>query len=46
MFVEKKEKEVCYEKDVFHKNSSLNRFIKILNNSKRELQSNKYLLLK
>ena len=34
-------KEICSEKDEIYKNNSINRFIKILNNNKRELQSNK-----
>ena len=34
-------KEVCSEKDEVYKNNSINRFIKILNNNKREIQSNK-----
>ena len=34
-------KEVCSEKDEFYKNNSINRFIKILNNNKREIQSNR-----
>ena len=34
-------KEICFEKDEVYKNNSINRFIKILNNNKRELQSNK-----
>ena len=34
-------KEICSEKDEFYKNNSNNRFIKILNNNKQELQSNK-----
>ena len=34
-------KEVCSEKDEVYKNSSINRFIKILNNNKREMLSNK-----
>ena len=34
-------KEICSEKDEVYKNNSINRFIKILNNNKRELQSNK-----
>ena len=31
-------KEDCSEKDIVYKNKSINRFIKILNNNKRELQ--------
>ena len=38
--------EVCSEKDEVYKNISINRFNEILNNDKRELLSNKYLLLK
>ena len=34
-------KEICSEKDEVYKNNSINRFIKILKNNKRELQSNK-----
>ena len=34
-------KEVCSEKDEVYKNNSNNRFIKILNNNKREMLSNK-----
>ena len=34
-------KDICSEKDEVYKNNSNNRFIKILNNNKRELQSNK-----
>ena len=34
-------KEICSEKNEVYKNNSINRFIKILNNNKRELQSNK-----
>ena len=34
-------KEICSEKDEIYKNNSINRFIKILNNNKREIQSNK-----
>ena len=34
-------KGMCSEKDEVYKNNSINRFIKILNNNKRELQSNK-----
>ena len=34
-------KEVCSEKDEAYKNNSINRFIKILNNNKREMLSNK-----
>ena len=33
--------EVCSEKDEVYKNNSINRFIKILNNKKREMLSNK-----
>ena len=38
--------EICSEKDEIYKNNSINRFIKFLNNNKREIQSNKYLMLK
>ena len=38
---EDKVKDICSEKDEVYKNNSNNRFIKILNNNKRELQSNK-----
>ena len=34
-------KAVCSEKDEVYKNNSINRFIKILNNNKREMLSNK-----
>ena len=34
-------KEVCSEKDELYRNNSINRFIKILNNNKREIISNK-----
>ena len=34
-------KEICSEKDEVYKNNSINRFIKILNNNKREMLSNK-----
>ena len=34
-------KEMCPEKDMVYKNNSINRFIKILNNNKREMLSNK-----
>ena len=34
-------KEICSEKDQIYKNNSINRFIKILNNNKREMLSNK-----
>ena len=34
-------KEMCPEKDEVYKNNSINRFIKIFNNSKREMLSNK-----
>ena len=34
-------KEDCSEKDVVYKNNSIDRFIKILNNNKREMLSNK-----
>ena len=34
-------KEVCSEKDEVYKNNSINRFIKILNKNKREIQSNR-----
>ena len=33
--------EICSEKDEVYKNNSINRFIKILNNNKREMLSNK-----
>ena len=33
--------EICSEKDGVYKNNSFNRFIKILNNNKREMLSNK-----
>ena len=33
--------EICPEKDEVYKNNSINRFIKILNNNKREMLSNK-----
>ena len=39
-------KDTGSEKDAIFKNNSYNRFIKVLNNDKRELQSNKQLLLK
>ena len=38
--------DICSEKDEVYKNNSINRFIKILNYNKREMLSNKYLLLK
>ncbi len=38
-------KEVCSEKDEVYKNNSINRFIKILNNNKQEMLSNKQLLV-
>ena len=34
-------KEICSEKDEVYKNNSINRFIKISNNNKREMLSNK-----
>ena len=34
-------KEICSEKDEIYKNNSINRFIKILNNNRREMLSNK-----
>ena len=34
-------KEVCSEKDEIYKNNSINRFIKILNNNKREMLSDR-----
>ena len=34
-------KEICSEKDEVYKNNSINRFIKILNNNKREIKLNK-----
>ena len=34
-------KEICSDKDEVYKNNSINRFIKILNNNKREMLSNK-----
>ena len=34
-------KEICSEKDEVYKNNSINRFLKILNNNKREMISNK-----
>ena len=34
-------KEDCSGKDIVYKNNSINRFIKILNNNKREMLSNK-----
>ena len=40
------EKYICFEKDEVYRKSSINRFIKILNNNKREMLSNKQLLLK
>ena len=33
--------EICSEKDVVYKNNSINRFIKILNNNKREMLSDR-----
>ena len=35
------EKKICSEKDEVYKNNSINRFIKILNNKKQEMLSNK-----
>ena len=43
---EDKVEDICSEKDEVYKNNSINRFIKILNNNKRELQSNKEIMLK
>ena len=37
--------DICSEKDEVYRNNSINRFIKILNNNKREMLSNKKLLL-
>ena len=34
-------KDDCSEKDEVYKNNSINRFVKILNNNKREMLSNK-----
>ena len=34
-------KEICYEKDEVYKNISINRFINVLKNNKREMLSNK-----
>ena len=34
-------KEICSEKDEVYKNNSINRFIKILNNNKREILSDR-----
>ena len=34
-------KDVCSEKDQVYKNNSINRFIKILNNNKREMLTNR-----
>ena len=34
-------KQVCSEKDEVYKNNSINRFIKVLNNKRREMLSNK-----
>ena len=34
-------KKICSEKDEFYKNNSIKRFIKILNNKKREMLSDK-----
>ena len=34
-------KEICSEKDEVYRNNSIDRFIKILNNNEREIQSNK-----
>ena len=31
-------KEICFEKDETYKNNSIHRFIKLLNNNKRDLQ--------
>ena len=39
-------KEDCSDKDEVYKNNSINRFIKILNNNKREMLSNKSLISK
>ena len=38
------EKDICSEKDEVYKKNSINRFIRNLNDGKRELKSNKYLL--
>ena len=38
-------KEICSEKDEVYKNNSISRFIKSLNNNKREMLSKKLLLL-
>ena len=34
-------KEICFEKDEVYKTNSINRFIKFLNNNKREMLTNK-----
>ena len=39
-------KEICSENDEIYKNNSINGFIKILNINKREMLSNKYIMLK
>ena len=39
-------KEICSEKDEVYKNNSISRFIKSLNNNKREMLSKKLLLLR
>ena len=39
-------KEDCSDKDEDYKNNSINRFIKILNNNKREMLSNKQIISK
>ena len=39
-------KEDCSDKDEVYKNNSINRFIKILNNNKREMLSNKSIIPK
>ena len=39
-------KEDCSDKDEVYKNNSINRFIKILNNNKREMLSNKSIISK
>ena len=41
-----KVRDICSEKDEVYKNNSVNRFIKIPRNIKREIQTTKYLLLK
>ena len=38
--------QTCSKQNESYKNNSMNRFIKVSNNNKRELQSNKQLLLK